>query len=359
MQDLGAKLAQLFVVSLSAPVLTGAERTILTDASFGGFILFEHNCSDTDQITRLCGSLWSHAHGAPPFIAIDHEGGRVHRLPQPFTHFPTAAQIGETCDPAIVYRIGRASATELRLAGINLNFAPVLDVNSNPKNPVIGDRSFGSDPRKVTELGAAWIRGTRDAGIIPCGKHFAGHGDTARDSHLELPRVERDIESLRQIELPPFAHACRSGIESLMTAHVVYSAFDDEFPATLSRRIITGLLREELRYDGVVFSDALEMKAISDNFGEEEAAALALQAGVDVLLYGHPLERVVPVYEFLCRRAENDAALRNRIEQSHARVTALKRRYLERFTGEPGDAVDRTLAKLDHGSIVREIQASL
>ena len=308
---------------------------------------------------RLCQSLWSLTTDVPPFIAIDQEGGRAHRLPPPFTHFPPPAEIGFNHEPALAYRAGRAAALELQLAGINVNFAPVLDVNSNPRNPVIGERSFGADPRNVTAFGAAWIEGTRHAGVIPCGKHFPGHGDTDRDSHFDLPRVHRDLAGLRQVELAPFAHACRNGIESLMTAHVVYTALDPKFPATLSRRIITGLLRGELGYDGVVFSDALEMKAISDTYGAEDAALLALEAGVDVLLYCHDIARIEPVFEFVHRRAEANGALRDRIEQSYARVMNLKGRYLKKFGGVPADALLKTLSELNHDRIVGQIQASL
>ena len=187
MNDLAAKVGQLFVVPLSGVSLISSEHAIFGDIPFGGFVLFKQNCADPEQIVHLCESLWKVSAGVPPFIAIDQEGGRAHRLPPPFTHFPPAAQIASNHEPALAYRTAYASAVELALAGINVNFAPVLDVNSNPRNPVIGARSFGGEPRKVTEFGAAWIQGTRHGGIIPCGKHFPGHGDTDRDSHLDLP----------------------------------------------------------------------------------------------------------------------------------------------------------------------------
>jgi beta-N-acetylhexosaminidase len=359
MNELRKKIGQMFMVGLAGEALKRQELSFLRDSPFGGFILFKHNCSTPHQVRALCHSLWQVEKDLPPFVAIDQEGGRAHRLPEPFTHFPSAARIGETGDPALAYRVGRAAGVELALAGINLNFAPVLDVNSNPQNPVIGERSFASDPEQVIKFGEAWIQGTRDAGIIPCGKHFPGHGDTDKDSHLDLPTVDRDLQGLRAIELPPFGAACRKQIESLMTAHVLYPALDAEFPATLSSKIVTGLLRGELCYDGVVFSDAMEMKGISDNYGAEEAAALCIRAGVDVLLYSHQILRVIHVFEFLVAQAERDPVLRDRIENSYRRIVKLKRQYLESFSGVPEDELLERLFQLNHKRIADDLHGSL
>src|SRR3990167_5936112 len=256
----------MFMVSLRGEEIAEEEKRLLKDYPFGGFILFSHNLKEPKQIHSLCRTVWETSKQVPPFIAIDQEGGRVHRLPAPFTNFPAAAALGRTRNPDLAYRFARATARELAAVGINLNFAPVLDVHSNPDNPVIGDRSLSSDPGQVAALGWAIIEGLRDGGIIPCGKHFPGHGDTAKDSHLELPVVEKDLTALRAIELPPFGRACRNQIESLMTAHVLYPSLDHNYPATLSETIIGGLLREELGYQGVVFSDDLEMNAISRHY---------------------------------------------------------------------------------------------
>ena len=359
MDELKNKIGQLFVVGLAGTMLTQEERVLLRDFPAGGFILFKHNCASPGQIRALCDSLWKMAHDPPPFIAIDQEGGTAHRLPEPFTHFPFAARIGETGDPNVAYQAGRATAIELGLVGINLNFAPVLDVNSNPHNPVIGDRSFGAAPEQVVAFGEPWIQGTRDAGIIPCGKHFPGHGDTDKDSHFHLPRVDRKLEELRAVELSPFVHACALQIESLMTAHVVYRALDLEFPATLSGKIVTGWLRERLGYDGVVFSDAMEMKAISGHYGEKEAGALCIQAGVDVLLYGQAPPRVTQVFEFLYHLAENNPMIRHRVESSYQRILRLKRRYLKAFSGVPENEIVSRLSRLNHKRIAEQIHGSL
>lgn len=359
MNELRKQIGQMFMVGLASDALKEEELALLRDFPVGGFILFKHNCLSPGQIRALCESVWKIAQDPSPFIAIDQEGGTTHRLPEPFTHFPFAARVGERGDPSLAYRAGHATAKELSLVGINLNFAPVLDVSSNPNNPVIGDRSFGADPQQVIAFSERWIQGTRDGGIISCGKHFPGHGDTDTDSHLHLPCVDRKLEELRAVELPPFVHACQLQIESLMTAHVLYPALDEESPATLSARIMTSMLREALAYDGVVFSDALEMRAISDQYGDREAGALCVQAGVDVLLYSHPLPSVIPVFEFLYNLAESDPMIRDRVKNSYRRILKLKRRYLKSFSGIPENDIVGRLARLNHKRIVEQIHGSL
>ena len=348
----------MFMVGCQAEQTTRDERLIFDDYGFGGFILFRENCREPDQISSLCRSLWDAAATAPPFIAIDQEGGRVHRLPPPFSHFPTAALVGATRNTDLAYRCGRATAAELRLVGINLNFAPVLDVNSNAANPIIGDRAFGAAADLVVEMSTAWVRGLRDGGIVPCGKHFPGHGDTEEDSHLALPAVDKSLEELRAVELRPFVQACADQLESLMTAHVVYRSLDADLPATLSERVVTGLLRHQLVYDGVVFSDDMEMKAISDNFPSSQAAALAARAGVDVLLFCHDLSKAVEAFERLCDEAEKDPALRARVENSYRRISELKGRYLKSFTGVAA-GIGARLKALNHQAIVDQVHGSL
>jgi beta-N-acetylhexosaminidase len=353
------KIGQMFMVGCQGEALRPDEKLLIEEYSFGGFILFQNNCRAPRHILSLCRELWNSATEVPPFIAIDQEGGRVHRLPRPFTHFPAAARLGATRRSELAYNAGRAAALELALAGINLNFAPVLDVNSNPQNPVIGDRAFGTEPKQVMEMSTAWTRGLRDGGIIACGKHFPGHGDTDKDSHFELPVVNKSLDELKAVELPPFADACKNGIDALMTAHVVYPALDQSLPATLSERIVTGLLRHQFGYDGVVFSDDMEMKAISGQYAPNEAALLALRAGVDVLLYCHELSKAVDVFEFLADAAEKDPALRARVEDSHRRIVELKRRYLEKFSGIADAELESRLTQWEHQRRIEEIHGSL
>jgi len=347
------------MIGVQGEALSRDERLIIEQCGFGGFILFAHNCREPKQILSLCRELWETGTEFPPFIAIDQEGGRVHRLPPPFTHVPPAAALGRTGSVELAYKVGLATARELSTAGINLNFAPVLDVHLNPSNLVIGDRSLSADPNEVIRLGWEIVRGLSEGGIIPCGKHFPGHGDTDKDSHLVLPIVEKSLAELKVVELPPFVHACRQGIETLMTAHVLYRALDPEFPATLSERIVTGLLRQDLGYDGVVFSDDMEMKAIGASYGDEEAAGLAVRAGIEVLLFCHELPQAMRVHEFLCTEAERDPAVRARVEESYRRITQLKNRRLRAFTGGDETEIAKRLALLDHQRIVGEIQGSL
>jgi beta-N-acetylhexosaminidase len=353
------KIGQLLLVGVEGETFSRGEQLLCEEYGFGGFVLFQRNFQAAEQIVALCRNLWDSAEVIPPFIAIDHEGGRVHRLPAPFTHFPAATVIGRTNSAELAHQMGRAAAEELALIGVNLNFAPVLDVAGNSENSVIGSRAFAADPKAVITTAWSWAQGLRQRGIIPCGKHFPGHGAAEKDSHLELPTIAKSARELTINELAPFAYACRNRIEALMTAHVVYPAFDAQRPATLSEKIITGLLRHQMGYGGVVFSDDMDMRAISERYRAEEAAHESLRAGVDVLLFCHDLSRAAEVCEFLCAQSEQDAALRQRIEESYRRVTDLKRRYLKAFTGaHEGEIVER-LARLEHSRLVAELQPEL
>jgi beta-N-acetylhexosaminidase len=357
MPTLEMKIAQMLMVGIESHELTKTEWEICRRYGFGGFILFSRNCCDPLQIRSLCRSLSTTA--SLPFIAIDEEGGSVHRLPPPFTHFPAAALIGQKGNPDLAERIGRASAAELALLGINLDFAPVLDVGSNPKNPIIGDRSFGLTSDQVIAIALAWTEGLRSNGIIPCGKHFPGHGSTDKDSHLQLPIVAKSRIELREVDLEPFYHACRRRIEALMTAHVVFPALDERLPATLSREIVTGLLREQLSYEGVVFSDDMEMKALTDHFDTEEAALLSVRAGIDVLLYSHDLSKATTVFGVISREARRDKQLRARIDESCARISKLKMRCVRQNHRLPDKQLVERLIAFEHSKLIDEIHGSL
>ena len=350
-------IGQMIMIGVAGEELTAEEKSLLKDYPFGGFILFAHNVKEPQQILALCRSLWETKRELPPFIAIDEEGGRVHRLPQPFTHFPPAAALGRTGNADLAYRMGLAMASELKTVGINLDFAPVFDVASNPNNPVIGDRSLSGDPDEVIRLGWEIARGLREGGIIPCVKHFPGHGDTDADSHLEMPVVNKDIDDLEATELPPFIYACGKRVEAVMTAHVLYTALDRKYPATLSPRIVGELLRGGLRYDGVVFSDDLEMKAVASQYSAEESAQLAVAAGVDILLFCHDAAKAAAALDFLCRESERGSDLQSRIEESYRRIRKLKKRTLARFYGAREEELNEILNGANR-RIVAEIQGS-
>jgi beta-N-acetylhexosaminidase len=285
----GDAIASPLWVGFDGKSLPGTLSRWLARGEVGGVVLYSRNIESPAQVLGLCREIRSAAgRGGPlPLIAVDQEGGRVARLKDPpFTWFPPARACSLFCcrNESAAEGLGAATAAELRAVGIDMNFAPVLDVDSNPRNPVIGDRAFSGDPHTASALGIAFAKGSLSRGILPVGKHFPGHGDTFADSHKELPVVRAGRETLLRRELLPFRRAARAGIPALMTAHVMYPALDRALPATLSRKILHDLLRERMRFRGAIISDALEMKAISDRYGIAEAAVLAVTAGCDVAL---------------------------------------------------------------------------
>ena len=290
----------------------------------GGVVLFRHNVESPEQARALVASLHAAAPpGTPLLVTVDQEGGRVQRLRAPWTEWPPMRRVAEQGDPAATAALAAALARELLDLGIGLDFAPVVDVDTNPANPVIGDRSFGRTPEQVARHARAFIEALQAGGVAACAKHFPGHGDTAQDSHHELPRLDHDLARLRRVELPPFRAAIEAGVASIMTAHVLLPALDPALPATLSPAALR-LLREELGYDGVVFSDDLEMRAVADRFPIGERVLGALRAGVDALLVCHD---VALWEEALCVLEAAPAAL---LEAPLRRVAALKARFAGR-----------------------------
>jgi beta-N-acetylhexosaminidase len=318
-------LGQLFMVGIPGPTLDTNTRTRLQDLQPGGIILFRGNYTTPEALAMLCEELHALTPTQPPLIALDHEGGRVHRLSAPFTHFPPGAVLGNTRDPELARQVGQAMGTELSSIGVDINFVPVLDVLTNPANTVIGDRAFASDPHTVGRLGCAQARGLRDGGVIPCGKHFPGHGATLVDSHDDLPRDERSLDELQQTDLPPFQRAIDEGIEMLMTAHIVYPALDPEHPATRSHRIIEGLLRQRMGYQGVVVTDDLDMGAIVRHDTIEHTVVQALQAGADFLLICHSLDRALAARDACLHALSSGELGKARIEEALKRIGALRK----------------------------------
>ena len=295
----------------------------------GGVVLYSRNIERPAQVRALCREIRSAAgRGNPlPLIAVDQEGGRVARLKDPpFTGFPPARACSLFCcrNEAVAEGVGAATAAELRAVGIDVNFAPVLDVDSNPRNPVIGDRAFSGDPLIAAALGIAFAKGSLSRGILPVGKHFPGHGDTSADSHEEMPVVRRNGKTLLRRELLPFRCAARAGIPALMTAHVLYPALDRALPATLSRKILHDLLRTRLRFRGAVISDALEMKAIADRYGIGEAAVLGVAAGCDVVLVRRGESVQAETIDRLAREATDRPAFRRAAEEAAVRSGRLR-----------------------------------
>ena len=276
-------VAQLFFVGIPGPELDGTTREFLTEHPPAGIVLFRRNVRSAGQLRRLVAALHASGAGVPPLVSIDHEGGRVDRLPRPFTHFPPAAAVGLQGVRAAA-AVGRAMGIELAAVGIDLDFAPVLDVCTNPRNRVIGDRAFATESERAARLALAFARGLQGAGVLACGKHFPGHGASTGDSHFVLPRVTRSRRALAAVDLVPFVRWIRAGFPAVMTSHVVYPAYDRRRPATLSPRISRDLLRGELGYRGVLFSDDLEMQAAAGRHPPGRLAVRALEAGCDMLL---------------------------------------------------------------------------
>jgi len=306
--------------------LNASTEELIVQQGIGGLIIFERNYKNPDQLQQLINDLQSLMTDNPElpslFISVDQEGGRVARLGSPFTQFPPMSCLGKANSNELAYRFGLGMGKELRAVGVNMDYAPVLDVHSNFANPIIGHRALDSNTEKVARLGAELVRGFYDAGIIPVGKHFPGHGDTSQDSHLSLPRVERSRDSLEQIELPPFSHAIDQGLEVLMTAHVVYPAWDAERPATFSPTILNDVLRNSLRFKGLIMSDDLEMQAVVDKL--DSIPQLGTQAGVDVFLICHDLKKVKILQDAMIRDIENGSIPRSTINQSLARIFKVK-----------------------------------
>jgi|HubBroStandDraft_1064217.scaffolds.fasta_scaffold11531_2 beta-N-acetylhexosaminidase len=284
----------------------------------GGAILFKHNVLEgPHQIAALARAV--HAASPAPLLGIDQEGGRVARLRAPFIAVPAMSRLAGTGDTGFAETIAHAVASELAAVGCTINFAPVLDVNTCPCNPAIGDRAFGADAEVCAQFGTAWIRGIESAGLLAAAKHFPGHGDTSTDSHFDLPVVDQSLARLERVELAPFRAAIDAGVRAMMTAHVVYPALDPGLPATLSRLICTSL-RERLGFRGMLLSDDLEMRAVADRWGIGDAAIAAVAAGCDALLICHGEDAQEAALEAMVRESERSPTFTARCEQARARV---------------------------------------
>lgn len=322
MPTLRGLVARLFLGGLPGPTLDPETRRLYSEIPFAGVTLFRANAGTPAVMRALTRDLHALDRAAPPLVAIDHEGGRVHRLAPPFTHFPAAATVA-AADTSTVQAVATAMGRELAAIDIDLTFAPVLDVASNPANPIIGDRAYGTTPEAAAKHALTTFRALRATGLLTCGKHFPGHGDTATDSHLELPVVARTRRSIETTELPAFRRAVAARVPMLMTAHVHYPALDPTLPATLSPAILTRLLRRRLGFRGVIASDDLEMRAIADQWGPGEAAVKALDAGCDLLLFCHRQDWLRTAVEAVERAVTRGQLAEARVTDAYRRVTRL------------------------------------
>lgn len=320
-------IGSVLIVGFEGHKVSDSCKNFLEQWDLGGVILFGRNIKDFEQLSSLNGTLFQMAQ-VRPILSVDHEGGRVFRLPEPFTAFPAMAKLGERCrlenDPELARRVGEAFGKELCAAGFNVDFAPVLDVNSNQENPVIGDRSFSNDPYQVGVSALSFLQGLQETGVMGCGKHFPGHGETEEDSHHTLPVVKKTPEQLRGCELVPFQEAVHRNIPLLMTAHVLYPVLDEVWPATLSEKILNGLLRREMGYEGLIISDDLFMKGIAARWPLEEAAERFFRAGGDLLLLCHREAEQRRIAAHLVHCAEKDTEFRDLLAAKAKRVTEFR-----------------------------------
>ncbi|HEY8090435.1 MAG TPA: beta-N-acetylhexosaminidase [Polyangiaceae bacterium] len=328
-----AHVGELVLGGFPGASLPESYARALRERRRGGAILFKPNVADGP---RQVASLARSVHAASPggaLLGVDQEGGRVARLRAPLLEVPPMRTVASWGDVALAERIARAMGTELAALGFTIDFAPVLDVNTCAENPIIGDRAFGDDPDTCARFGVAWVRGLQAAGLLACGKHFPGHGDTTKDSHVDLPVVDQPLERLERVELAPFRAAVDAGVAMLMTAHVVYRGLDATRPATMSPAVATSL-RARLGFDGVLVSDDLEMQAIAARMTVEDAAVQAIAAGCDALLVCWSEEKQERAVDALSREAEKSPAFRARCEQAVTRMRAAAGRATARPLGD-------------------------
>ena len=328
---------RLVMVDIQGKTLDATTAAFLRDNQIRAVCLFRKNLGTEAEVRQLTRDL-REAMGPDALIGLDQEGGSVVRatfLPQP----PSAMALGAAGDEALAESVGAAVARGLRGIGINWNFAPVTDFNNNAANPVIAERSFGETAETVTRLAGAWMRGSMAAGVACCIKHFPGHGDTHVDSHLDLPTVDKTREELDALELKPFK-ALRDAAPSMMTAHIVYPRIDPQYPATLSKTILGGILRDEYGYDGVVITDALMMKAIAERYGYAKAAVLAIDAGADMILAQGTLDEQAQAIHALQDALGRGGLKVERCREAAARLDKLARDYPVVFDDYQGAARD-------------------
>jgi beta-N-acetylhexosaminidase len=351
--ELERQAASLFTVGFHGQSPSPELRGLLA-RGVSGVILFKRNVGAPEEVLELNRALKREA-GRPLLTSVDQEGGSVARLREGFTRLPPMRAVGTKGDVTLARRVGELIGRELRAVGFDMSYAPVLDVDTNPENPVIGARSFGRTPELVADMGVALASGLQAVGVAACGKHFPGHGDTSQDSHRELPKLLHPLERLERVELAPFRRAAAAGIASLMTAHVIFEAVDAEHPATMSRAVMTGLLREKLGYDGLVVSDDLEMKAIADHYGVEEAVVLGLQAGVDHFLCCHTAELAHRAIDAIVGAVEGGRLSHATLQRAAGRADALVARYVKPAGSRSELAVLRCP---EHLALVERLEAS-
>ncbi|REB05154.1 beta-N-acetylhexosaminidase [Sporosarcina sp. BI001-red] len=326
---LDEKIGQLVIAGIDGTAINKASEQLIEQYQIGGVIFYANNVKTPEQTVQFVNSLKAanQTNLLPLFTSIDQEGGRVARLPKQVANLPTAASIGKTNESDYAFNIGGMLGKQLSQFGFNMNFAPVLDVNSNPNNPVIGDRSFSANPKVVSALGIQTMKGIEKQNVIPVVKHFPGHGDTSVDSHLELPKVNKTLKQLEQLELIPFKNAIEANADVVMVAHILLPQLDKTYPASMSAPIMTDLLRKQLGYNGLIMTDDMTMKAITNHYGIAQAAVQSVKAGSDVVLVAHDPAKTIAVIDALKSAVNSKEITEQRIDKSVMRIIKLKEKY--------------------------------
>jgi beta-N-acetylhexosaminidase len=352
-------IGQLAIAGFAGHDIPPEMRSLAREFDLGGIILFARNVDEPDQVAELSRQAQTLAEELPLWVSVDQEGGRVARLKSPFTRWPPMETLGRSGDEQLAARFARALAAELKAVGVSLDYTPVLDIRTNSQNTVIGDRALAERPEEVARLGTAIITALQAEGVAGCGKHFPGHGDTSADSHDELPLVEHPPDRLEAVELVPFRAAIEARVASIMMAHVLVPALDSERPATLSPRIVTRMLKHDLGYTGLVLSDDLEMRAISDKYGVPDATVAAIAAGCDaVLMCGAAQDTQAMALEALIRAVEVGTLPLKRVEDALERHRRVKERFLAPAPPRAlaGAALRAALGRDEHQAVAHEME---
>lgn len=345
-------IGQHLFIGISGHALTNDEKKFIVENNIGGICLFGRNVADPKQVRDLCAEIQSLRHHqvekTPLFIGIDMEGGRVHRLKAPFTIWPPLRKLGELDAPTVSFNFANRMGQELKAVGINLDFAPCIDVFTNPANTVIGDRSLSSDPEMVAKHATALVRGYIKAEIITCAKHFPGHGNTIVDSHEDLPIENLDRARLDACELIPFKKTFKSRVDMVMTSHIKFPNIDPDWPVTLSEIFIKDIIRKECRYRGLVVTDDLGMKAMTKHYGLEEVPVRALKAGVDLLLYCNDPEVPPQAIESILEATAQGTLAESDLNDSYQRILELKKAKIIHVDPLPMEEVAKIVGHPDH-----------
>jgi beta-N-acetylhexosaminidase len=358
-------IGQFLIGSMPGTTIPVELRSLAKEFDLGGVILFGRNIETPEQVTELAAECEALGRSSPAWVSVDQEGGRVARLKEPFTRWPPMATLGRAGTQAetLADRFAKALAEELLAVGITLDYAPVLDIHTNPKNPVIGDRALAERADDVARLGRVIIRALQGAGLAACGKHFPGHGDTSTDSHFELPLVEHPPDRLRAIELEPFRAAIAEQVAFIMIAHVLVPSLDENKPASLSPNIVQTILRDELKFEGVILSDDLEMKAVSAHYAVPDAAVEAIAAGCDgVMVCQGDVDLQARTLEALVKAMESGAISARRHDDAALRLQRAKQRFLSKERPGPSArmrALRGVLGREEHQLVAAEMAAYL